>query len=306
MAWFGGRYYHPDLGRWLNRDPIGQSGGLNLYAYLENRPTDEIDPWGMVGTSGSKIHRKKVGGGGGGGFWKSVKRFMEILNRGLPGDLDDLVDNLRSDTTLTGFSPYFPNEHADILAAAISPLEHLILGHAELGKFSGIPFFGAVFSAADAGLYAVEGNGGAATWNFGMAFLAWFPGGGSAGQTLRASAVSYADDAVRFVGRAGDTQLTRFAATNGLRGLGNQGVRNAEHLIHAQWSQIRGLRRARALAALAAREADVPVNRSEPPELTARQKLMSQFDLDKNGKLEPAESEAYLKHLSTRCTAATS
>jgi hypothetical protein len=36
---------------------------------------------------------------------------------------------------------------------------------------------------------------------------------------------------------------------------------------------------------------------AKPPELTARQKLMSQFDLNKNGKLEPAEREAYLKHL---------
>jgi hypothetical protein len=38
-----------------------------------------------------------------------------------------------------------------------------------------------------------------------------------------------------------------------------------------------------------------PASASKPPELTARQKLMSQFDLDKNGKLEPAEREAYLK-----------
>ena len=43
--------------------------------------------------------------------------------------------------------------------------------------------------------------------------------------------------------------------------------------------------------------ADAPANVPKPPELTARQKLMSQFDLDKNGKLEPAEREAYLKHL---------
>src|SRR6266508_122966 len=43
--------------------------------------------------------------------------------------------------------------------------------------------------------------------------------------------------------------------------------------------------------------ADLPANGSKPPELTARQKLMAQFDLDKNGKLEPAEREAYLKYL---------
>jgi hypothetical protein len=40
-----------------------------------------------------------------------------------------------------------------------------------------------------------------------------------------------------------------------------------------------------------------PASAAKPPELPARQKLISQFDLDKNGKLEPAEREAYLKHL---------
>ncbi len=41
----------------------------------------------------------------------------------------------------------------------------------------------------------------------------------------------------------------------------------------------------------------LPSNSPKPPELTPRQKLMSQFDLNKNGKLEPAEREAYLKYL---------
>ncbi len=55
-------------------------------------------------------------------------------------------------------------------------------------------------------------------------------------------------------------------------------------------------------ASIASKAADLPL--SDPPastangpQLTARQKLMSQFDLNKNGKLEPAEREAYLKHL---------
>ena len=42
------RAYDPDLGRWLNRDPIGEAGGLNLYAYVRNEPTKYIDPSGLV------------------------------------------------------------------------------------------------------------------------------------------------------------------------------------------------------------------------------------------------------------------
>jgi RHS repeat-associated protein len=35
----GHRYYDPSRGRWINRDPIGTGGGLDLYAYCLNRPT---------------------------------------------------------------------------------------------------------------------------------------------------------------------------------------------------------------------------------------------------------------------------
>jgi RHS repeat-associated protein len=41
------RAYDPDLGRWLNRDPIGEDGGINLYGYVLNDPIDWIDPLGL-------------------------------------------------------------------------------------------------------------------------------------------------------------------------------------------------------------------------------------------------------------------
>jgi RHS repeat-associated protein len=34
------------LGFWLNRDPIGEGGGVNLYAYCEDNPLSRIDPYG--------------------------------------------------------------------------------------------------------------------------------------------------------------------------------------------------------------------------------------------------------------------
>jgi RHS repeat-associated protein len=37
------RAYDPDLGRWPNRDPIQEFGGLNLYAYVENNTINAID-----------------------------------------------------------------------------------------------------------------------------------------------------------------------------------------------------------------------------------------------------------------------
>ena len=41
------RYYDPDLGRFLSEDPIGISGGLNLYAYAGNDPVNMWDPSGL-------------------------------------------------------------------------------------------------------------------------------------------------------------------------------------------------------------------------------------------------------------------
>jgi RHS repeat-associated protein len=42
------RAYDPGLGRWLNRDPIGESGAINLYGYVLNNPIHWIDRLGLL------------------------------------------------------------------------------------------------------------------------------------------------------------------------------------------------------------------------------------------------------------------
>ncbi|RYD83069.1 MAG: RHS repeat-associated core domain-containing protein [Verrucomicrobiaceae bacterium] len=44
---FGYRYYSPRLGTWLSRDPLGEEGGFNLYAYCGNDPVNSHDPLGL-------------------------------------------------------------------------------------------------------------------------------------------------------------------------------------------------------------------------------------------------------------------
>jgi RHS repeat-associated protein len=39
--------YDPSTGRWLSPDPIGESGGLNLYGYVEGDPVNATDPLGL-------------------------------------------------------------------------------------------------------------------------------------------------------------------------------------------------------------------------------------------------------------------
>lgn len=41
------RAYNPSSGRWINRDPIGEAGGINLYVYVGNNPISGVDPSGL-------------------------------------------------------------------------------------------------------------------------------------------------------------------------------------------------------------------------------------------------------------------
>ncbi len=38
----------PEMGRWLNRDPIGEEGGLNLYVYVSNNGINYFDYLGLA------------------------------------------------------------------------------------------------------------------------------------------------------------------------------------------------------------------------------------------------------------------
>ena len=44
---YGYRFYSPSLQRWIDRDPLGELGGLNLYGFVGNSPTVFGDPWGL-------------------------------------------------------------------------------------------------------------------------------------------------------------------------------------------------------------------------------------------------------------------
>jgi len=51
LVYYGLRYYHSEMGRFVNRDPIGIAGGLNLYGFVGNDPVNFYDYLGMQFTS---------------------------------------------------------------------------------------------------------------------------------------------------------------------------------------------------------------------------------------------------------------
>lgn len=51
------RAYDPNLGRWLNRDPIAEEGGINLYGYVENNPGSAVDPLGLCRQKGESFYQ---------------------------------------------------------------------------------------------------------------------------------------------------------------------------------------------------------------------------------------------------------
>ncbi|MEY4516388.1 MAG: hypothetical protein RL180_734 [Pseudomonadota bacterium] len=70
------RYYNPEIGRYMEADPIGLEGGLNPYAYAGSNPVMNVDPTGLK----VLLNEKGIGPGmsAGKGYFAP---FMNTLSR---------------------------------------------------------------------------------------------------------------------------------------------------------------------------------------------------------------------------------
>ncbi len=99
LVYYGFRYYSPVEGRWLGRDPLGESGGRNLYRFCLNGAVSNIDNAGLTVVSSSD------------GFTSSNSNHgpesgpqcpqLPVRSNGTgkwnPGDLEKFINRLKKD-----------------------------------------------------------------------------------------------------------------------------------------------------------------------------------------------------------------
>ncbi len=68
LYYYGYRFYSPELMRWLNRDPIGERGGLNEYGFVGNDPVKRWDYLGLAVPVFISIARTELFFNGGNGL----------------------------------------------------------------------------------------------------------------------------------------------------------------------------------------------------------------------------------------------
>ena len=77
LYYYGYRYYSSLLQRWINRDPIEEEGGVNMYGFVNNDPINIYDTLGLMPAT-------TWGGGGTGDYAQLLTALIDFLNGGPP------------------------------------------------------------------------------------------------------------------------------------------------------------------------------------------------------------------------------
>jgi len=82
LYYYGYRFYAPEHGRWVNRDPISESGGVNVYGFVENDVLNASDQYGLLRmiTGALTFVRGKTGDHPGYAYARFLIRFLDQLN----------------------------------------------------------------------------------------------------------------------------------------------------------------------------------------------------------------------------------
>jgi hypothetical protein len=109
---FWARPYDPNLGRWIQRDPIGERGGMNLYGYVQNNPVNLVDPLGLL--SDEQLQGR------------SSRHSNEFPK---PPPPSDPLDVARGSLNSWAFSLWMPNSDSQGHGFGFGPKCNLYVGH---------------------------------------------------------------------------------------------------------------------------------------------------------------------------------
>ncbi len=97
---------------WLNADPIGLAGGLNLYGYVENNPVSFVDPLGLLPkltyTNGTSV------------IAESGTELLQLLNAAAPNSISSIrfdggtVEHGNSELQIVSAQPFLPPDYIEI------------------------------------------------------------------------------------------------------------------------------------------------------------------------------------------------
>jgi RHS repeat-associated protein len=108
LSYFDYRYYSANLGRWINRDPIEEFGGFNIYGFVGNDPAWFVDPYGLD-YDDSWDPRTWFNGGALEGWSDAANSIGESLGGLLAGNLDQVANaqdlSSHAYNAITGFDP---------------------------------------------------------------------------------------------------------------------------------------------------------------------------------------------------------
>jgi RHS repeat-associated protein len=126
------RYYVPNLQRWMNRDPAGMQGGVNLYNFIGNLPVNQVDPFGLdwhslPGGGGYLDPGDYRGGGNDSGYTDAVDMFINYWF-GIGNRDDGLSTAMLNDVKNSSVVKSFSN-------AALASAPRMSCGSS--GKFAG-------------------------------------------------------------------------------------------------------------------------------------------------------------------------
>ncbi len=174
------RVYDPYHGRWLQPDPIGFAGGMNLYQYCGGDPVDRIDPLGLDGwwiarpfywagwsSAGEYVNDTVDGSAELGGYYAARPSVSQVLADAQdPEARQDVHDALHTVRDAADKLPggQLASTAVNIVDKGLGVADALIDGGTSVGPGAGKSVVDATLELAEAGYigYRSAGKGGAA------------------------------------------------------------------------------------------------------------------------------------------------